>query len=57
MVQLLSELIADRRSREIRQQWRFKHITIDNTWAQGAPEIHNALAGRHALRAKSKQSK
>jgi hypothetical protein len=34
-----------------------KRITIDNAWVQGDPEILNALAGRQALRAKSKQPK
>jgi hypothetical protein len=38
------------------QKWRFKRMTIDNAWVQGDPEILNALAGRQALRAKSKQS-
>ena len=38
-------------------KWRFKRITIDNAWVQGDPEILNALAGRQALRAKSKQQK
>jgi hypothetical protein len=37
------------------QKWRFKRVTIDNAWVQGDPEILNALAGRQALRAKSKQ--
>ena len=39
------------------QRWRFKRVTIDNAWMQGDPEILNALAGRQALRAKSKQQK
>ncbi len=39
------------------QKWRFKRITIDNAWVQGDPEILNALAGRQALRAKSRQPK
>jgi hypothetical protein len=39
------------------QKWRFKRIMIDNAWVQDAPEILNALAGRHASRAKSKQPK
>ena len=26
------------------QKWRFKRVTIDNAWAQGNPEILNALA-------------
>jgi hypothetical protein len=39
------------------QKWRFKRVTIDNAWVQGDPEILNALAGRQALRAKSKQPK
>jgi hypothetical protein len=36
------------------QKWRFKHVTIDNAWAQGDPEILNALATHRALTAKSK---
>ncbi len=39
------------------QKWRFKRVAIDNAWVQGDPEILNALAGRQALRAKSKLSK
>jgi hypothetical protein len=39
------------------QKWRFKRVTIDNAWVQGDPEILNALAGRQALRAKSKPPK
>ena len=39
------------------QKWRFKRVTIDNAWAQGNPEILNALAIRRALAAKSRQSK
>jgi len=38
-------------------KWRFKRVTIDNAWAQGNPEILNALAIRRALTAKSRQSK
>ena len=39
------------------QKWRFKRVTIDSAWAQGNPEILNALAIRRALAAKSRQSK
>ena len=39
------------------QKWRFKRVTIDNAWAQGNPEILNALAIQRALVAKSRQSK
>src|SRR4026207_2519862 len=39
------------------QKWRFKRVTIDNAWAQGNPEILNALAIHRALAAKSRQSK
>jgi hypothetical protein len=39
------------------QKWRFKRITIDSAWVQGDPEILNALAGRHALPAKSRLPK
>jgi hypothetical protein len=39
------------------QKWRFKRVTIDSAWAQGNPEILNALAIRRALTAKSKPPK
>jgi SnoaL-like domain len=39
------------------QKWRFKHVTIDNSWAQGNPEILNALAIHRALTTKPRQSK
>ncbi|HWM23780.1 MAG TPA: hypothetical protein VNP98_03075 [Chthoniobacterales bacterium] len=39
------------------QKWRFKRSTIDNARVQGDPEILNTLAGRQALRAKSKPPK
>jgi ketosteroid isomerase-like protein len=39
------------------QKWRFKKIVIDNAWAQGNPEILNALAVHRVLSAKPKQSK
>jgi hypothetical protein len=39
------------------QKWRFTRVTIDNAWAQGNPEILNALAIRQALRAKPKSPK
>ena len=39
------------------QKWCFKRVTIDNAWAQGNPEILNALAIQRALAAKSKPSK
>ena len=35
------------------QKWRFRRMTIDNAWAQGNPEILNALASHRALQAKS----
>jgi hypothetical protein len=38
-------------------KWRFKRVTIDNAWAQGNPEILNALAIQRTLAAKSRQSK
>jgi hypothetical protein len=40
-----------------RPEMALKRVTIDNAWVQGDPEILNALAGRQALRAKSKQPK
>jgi SnoaL-like protein len=39
------------------QKWRFKRMVIDNAWAQGNPEILNALAIQRAIAAKSRQSK
>lgn len=39
------------------EKWRFRRITIDNAWAQGNPEILNALASQRVLRARPKQSK
>jgi hypothetical protein len=39
------------------QKWRFKRIVIDNAWAQGNPEILNALAIQRALTAKTKRPK
>jgi hypothetical protein len=39
------------------QKWRFKRVTIDNAWAQGNPEILNALAIQRTLAAKSRQLK
>lgn len=35
-------------------KWRFKQITIDNAWAQGDPEILNALATYRVLTSKPK---
>ena len=46
-----SELVRDG------QKWRFKRVTIDNAWAQGNPEILNALAIQRALAAKTKRPK
>ena len=39
------------------QKWRFKRVTIDNAWAQGNPEILNALAIQRALATKTKRPK
>ena len=39
------------------QKWRFKRVTIDNAWAQGDPEILNALATHRALTSKPKLPK
>jgi hypothetical protein len=39
------------------QKWRFKRVTIDNGWAQGNPEILNALAIQRTLAAKAKRPK
>lgn len=38
-------------------KWRFRKITIDNAWAQGNPEILNALAQHRVLSAKPKRPK
>ena len=38
-------------------KWRFRKMTIDNAWAQGNPEILNALAMHRVLRAKQKPAK
>ena len=40
-----------------REKWRFKRMMIDNAWAQGNPEILNALAVHRLLSAKSKRPK
>jgi hypothetical protein len=37
------------------QKWRFRQIIIDNGWAQGNPEILNALATQRVLAAKSRR--
>src|SRR6266446_1362181 len=37
------------------QKWRFRQVIIDNAWAQGNPEILNALATQRVLAAKSKR--
>ena len=39
------------------EKWRFKRMTIDNAWAQGNPEILNALATQRVLAAKSRPPK
>jgi len=39
------------------EKWRFKQMVIDNAWAQGNPEILNALATQRVLAAKSKRPK
>jgi len=39
------------------QKWRFTRVMIDNAWAQGDPEILNALATHRALTTKSKPPK
>jgi len=39
------------------EKWRFKRIVIDNVWAQGNPEILNALATHRLLASKSKAKK
>jgi len=36
------------------EKWRFKRVIIDNAWAQGNPEILNALALQRVLSAKPK---
>ena len=39
------------------QKWRFRQMIIDNAWAQGNPEILNALAQQRVLTAKPKPLK
>lgn len=39
------------------QKWRFKRVTIDNAWAQGNPEILNALAIHRVLTTKPRLPK
>ena len=39
------------------EKWRFKRVTIDNAWAQGNPEILNALAIQRVLTAKPRPPK
>jgi hypothetical protein len=39
------------------QKWRFKRVAIDNAWAQGNPEILNALAIQRLLTSKPKPPK
>ena len=39
------------------EKWRFKQMVIDNAWAQGNPEILNALATQRVLSAKPKPPK
>src|SRR5947209_1214925 len=39
------------------QKWRFRQIVIDNAWAQGNPEILNALAIQRVLTTKPKPAK
>lgn len=36
------------------QQWRLRRVKIDNAWAEGDPEILNALATHRAIRTKAK---
>jgi hypothetical protein len=36
-------------------KWRFRRITIDNAWAEGDPEILNALASQRALQPRNKR--
>jgi SnoaL-like protein len=39
------------------EKWRLKRVTIDNAWAQGNPEILNALAIHRVLTAKPRPPK
>ena len=39
------------------EKWRFRQIIIDNAWAQGNPEILNALATQRVLSSKPKTPK
>jgi hypothetical protein len=48
----LVRLSAGQSGETEKQRWQFKRITIDNAWYQGDPDILNAAASYHALRAK-----
>ena len=39
------------------QKWRFRQIVIDNAWAEGNPEILNALATQRLLSSKQRPPK
>jgi SnoaL-like domain len=39
------------------EKWRFRQIVIDNAWAQGNPEILNALATQRVLTTKPRPPK
>jgi len=39
------------------EKWRFKRVMIDNAWAQGNPEILNALAIQRVLTSKPRPPK
>jgi len=50
--ELLRSTIAQSTEIAETQRWQFRRITIENAWFQGDPEILNASASYHALRAK-----
>lgn len=37
------------------EKWRFRRLTVDNAWAQGNPEIMNALASYRAIKTKKRE--
>lgn len=55
-----SALLMNRYDCELRrdgQKWRFKRVTIDNSWAEGDPEILTVMALHRVLTSKPKQPK
>lgn len=38
------------------EKWRFRSLTVDNAWAQGNPEIMNALASYEAIKTRKRSN-